>query len=298
MQRSRIIIDASTWPMIRNESLGTKRKLWLRAPDGSPWLFKQVREDGSGARGEDWAEWLVSMMATLLGIPAARIELAVRRSDQGHRRGVLSRQVIPAGHALTHGNELLARRVAGYRLSATGEVPGYTVAACLDALAGFDAPMPVGGLGDRGAPVVFVGYLILDAIVANTDRHHENWAVVQGLNSRPYLAPSFDHGSSLGFQESDQRRERLLEDDRVEAWVGRARTKFEGRPHPVAAALDGMSRLPSAAAGQWRQRVATLDLDAWASAVEQVPDHLMSESARTFAVRIVQLNREALLDGH
>lgn len=45
----------------------------------------------------------------------------------------------------------------------------------------------------------FAGLLVFDALVGNTDRHHENWAIVEDTG---LLAPSFDHGASLGFNAS------------------------------------------------------------------------------------------------
>ena len=51
----------------------------------------------------------------------------------------------------------------------------------------------------------FTGYLTFDALVGNTDRHHENWAVLTGSQS---LAPTYDHGASLGFNASPARRAR------------------------------------------------------------------------------------------
>jgi hypothetical protein len=78
------------------------------------------------------------------------------------------------------------------------------------------------------------GYLLLDALVANTDRHHENWSVLQHHGSS-YLVPCYDLRTCLGFQLTDaQRRERPETKDRnrtVRAWseAGRSRT-FESRP--------------------------------------------------------------------
>jgi hypothetical protein len=50
---------------------------------------------------------------------------------------------------------------------------------------------------------LFPGYLMLDALIGNTDRHHENWGarVLAGLgNGRrmAVLAPTYDHASSEG----------------------------------------------------------------------------------------------------
>ena len=59
--------------------------------------------------------------------------------------------------------------------------------------------------GVASASDLFAGYLMLDALIGNTDRHHENWAIIQA--GRQYcLAPTFDHASCLGFNLSDAER--------------------------------------------------------------------------------------------
>ena len=74
---------------------------------------------------------------------------------------------------------------------------------------------------------VFAGYLLLDALVSNQDRHHENWGVI-GTQNGLSLASSFDHASSLGRNETDYSRvERLTTKDigrSVEHYVTRARS--------------------------------------------------------------------------
>src|SRR5690606_12050768 len=75
----------------------------------------------------------------------------------------------------------------------------------------------------------FAGYLILDALISNTDRHQENWAVIDDGGER-WLSPSFDHASSLGFQLTDaERDERLTTSDHqrtVAAYANRAKSKW------------------------------------------------------------------------
>ncbi len=60
----------------------------------------------------------------------------------------------------------------------------------------------------------FIGYLLLDAWIANTDRHHENWGVVwDGEVFR--LASTFDHGAALAHSLRDEERvERMTTRDR------------------------------------------------------------------------------------
>ena len=80
---------------------------------------------------------------------------------------------------------------------------------------------------------MFVAYLLLDVLVSNQDRHHENWGIIND-DTRTYLAPTFDHAASLGRNECDSvRLKRIASKDakyRVEAYVVRARSAFYGSP--------------------------------------------------------------------
>ena len=51
----------------------------------------------------------------------------------------------------------------------------------------------------------FIGYLVFDVFIGNQDRHHENWGFVSS-SSPLYLAPTFDHGSSMACRISDETR--------------------------------------------------------------------------------------------
>ena len=111
----------------------------------------------------------------------------------------------PEVQRLDHGNELLSRADPGYADSPLRDNPLYTVAAVRHCLADVTA--------SAGAPAfdLWVGYLVLDAWVANTDRHHQNWGVlVDTRTDVSLLAPSFDHGSSLGFSLRPDRLQALL----------------------------------------------------------------------------------------
>ena len=192
------ILDVSGWPTQADEQMGSKRKVWLEGPARGSYLFKYVREDSvGGTYGDDWAEKIAAELARLVGVPTAHLHLA----DRGGLPGVISRRVNdPAEVELVHGNELLGARNAGYDKDLKREHPLYTVEAVQECLRGAGAPADHHGVRDLDAFDVWAGYLLFDAWIANTARHHENWAVLidrQADNTR--LAPSFDHGSSLGF---------------------------------------------------------------------------------------------------
>lgn len=86
-------------------------------------------------------------------------------------------------------------------------------------------------LKDLNAGDVFCGYLLLDALISNQDRHHENWAIM--LNNETgerMLCPTYDHAASLGREMRDnERSERLTTKDRnrqIPTFVGKARSEL------------------------------------------------------------------------
>ena len=43
----------------------------------------------------------------------------------------------------------------------------------------------------------FIGIMVFDALVGQTDRHEENWGIIYGKNNEYRLSPLYDNGSSL-----------------------------------------------------------------------------------------------------
>ncbi|WP_420622299.1 hypothetical protein [Candidatus Poriferisodalis sp.] len=258
-------IDVSDWLIVGDETLGTKPKRWLQHPDtGERWLMKYVTDnrnaDGSKyPKGDDWSERVANGVALRLEIPAAR-------------------------------TELLPQPVIG------GDRFAYTVDAVQQALDGVEPPSEV----TQGftAWEVFVGYLLLDAVIGNTDRHEENWAVIASPTGRR-LASTFDHASSLGFLLADERRRQHLETtDQAftpEAYADRAKSKFAGKPHPVDVVTAALARCGPAVSNYWLNRCS--DVDNLIEPIWLVPQHRMSETTRQFAERVLRRNCARLLEG-
>jgi len=299
-------VDVSGWEVINLEPQGSKPdKLWLRAPHDGPvtgrdWLFKprtvqrEVRREFF--KGDDWAEKLAAEVAAKLGVAAAQVELA-RRGDQ---LGIISRSV-SQGRALVLGNQVLSSRNPEYDPDRRGSVPGYTAAAVLGALQELEALPPAGGLAEDACSA-FAGYLSLDALIANTDRHHENWGVLTAAPGvQVALAASFDHASSFGFQLSDEEREeRLSTRDKgrdVKAFAEKGRSRyFAGTPTLLELAKSALSLCDKSAVGGYRRRLEALDEEAVNSLVRAVPADRMTHPCRKFCVRLMDINRRRLLD--
>ena len=196
--------DISIW----DEALGTKPKFWIEQ-DNERWLFKYAREN----TGEDWSEKLAFEIANAIGIQAAHVELAVCAGQPG----TLSRSFIDKkkNQGLIHGNEILAGQVFGYDPDKRFGQSDHT----LD-----NIQTAIGKLFDSSQEQVILqclaSYLVLDGLIGNTDRHHENWGLLHHpevhdgrVTGRVLLvAPTFDHASSLGRELRDDRIEQMLRD--------------------------------------------------------------------------------------
>lgn len=286
---------------VGEEPMGTKRKFWCDADDGRRYLFKYARV----GTGENWSEKIAAEVAEVLAVPHAEVDLAV---CEGHP-GTLTLAITDDQLTLTHGNELLQERRPAYPARAAYGASEHTVAIVLDAL-GQDFIHPP----ERATSTVlvtavdwFLGYLMLDALIGNTDRHHENWAVLVRLDRADRyaaLAPSYDHASSLGRELNDhERRARLEGRDRrrtVEAYCRKARSALYRNNQdtapvsPVDAFREAMRHAP-AAGRYWLDRLGATEHATLTRIVDRIPSQCMSEPARQFAVAVMATNRRALL---
>lgn len=275
------------------EQLGSKPKFWVMIED-KRWLFKEARAN----TGEDWAEKVAAEIAQAIGIHAATVELA----RYAGRRGSISLNFVDvgAGGALVHGNEILALQVTGYDKGKTFRQSDHTLENIRIAMQGL-----FGQLAD-GILTELAGYTVLDALIGNTDRHHENWGLVfqvqrEERKATLTVAPSYDHASSLGRELRDDRRSELLAGNRVdwyirrgEGGIFRASDKLHGE-NPLKLVQVAARAYPSYFQGAL-ERVAALDANVVTRIVDSVPDECASEPARRFAEAMVLNARMSLLE--
>ncbi|WP_312197563.1 hypothetical protein [Mixta calida] len=289
------------------EQLGTKEKFWFRYVDKeiNPWLFKYSREN----TGEHWSEKCAAELCRLLGIPHAEYELAQAYG----RMGVISPNMIPNQFRMVMGNEVLHSTSTDYpQPIQPGEKPvrvrEHTVSrvlACLDreAVKPPSSPYDLTGLN---AADVFCGYLMLDVLISNQDRHHENWAIMlNNETGEQFLCPTYDHAASLGREMVDaERQERLSTRDQnrqIPSFVSKARselfkTKTDKRPLLTIDAYRQSVIGRETARQHWVSRLRSLSEESIAKVFNDVPSECISESAREFAALMVVENRRRLLE--
>lgn len=288
-------IDAPT----QLEQLGTKGKFWYRTENGSRALFKE----GRPGTGENWAEKVSCEIARLLGLPHAEYELAVC----GGRLGVSSPSIVPKQGRLILGNEALARVIPNYDPAATYRDSQHTLRRVVAVLRSALVQTPLGWTCPEevtDAAGVFTGYLLLDALVGNQDRHHENWGLVFTQEGGLTLAPTFDHASSLGRNETDANREARLQTRdagrSVAHYASRARSGLYGAKtskHPLGTleAFAHAIRITPQAGRHWLRQLAAVDPAMFKMVLGQIPRDWIGPAAVHFAHELLVINRNRLL---
>ena len=271
--------------------MGSKEKVWYRKPgDRAPWLFKFPKQN----TGEHWAEKVAAEIAALLGTLHARVELAELRNGQGSA----TESFIRDGRELIHGNQVLARIVQGYNLEMKFHQSDHTLENIMMAM---DQIFPTPLTSSR-AKARLAEYLVLDALIGNTDRHHENWGIFRkrkgGLT---FVAPSFDHASSLGRELLDERRERRL----AQQDVGKYAEKGHGGifwsedqprgPSPLELVRLAYGTYPEffTPALKKLEKIDEVSID---RIIQKVPADWMTSPSRAFAMALICYNLEQLLE--
>ncbi len=286
------------------EPLGTKPKFWFKGEHNIDCLFKETTLN----TGEDWAEKIVSELCWFLGLPHVDYTLA---EWQG-KRGVVCGNFVPEGGRLVLGNELLARINPKYPDQKRFGVRQYTLRRVLAIFRTRETQIkaPLNWTSFAGVTTaldVFIGYLLLDAWIANQDRHHENWGLIVTPALTQHLAPSYDHASSLGRNETEHNRtDRLTTHDRgrsMDRYVARAKSAFFASPArkqllSTVEAFHEAGKVRPRAANAWLQRLAAVSAYDVQQLFAKIPNDRITPVAVEFALKMLALNRQRLLALH
>ena len=288
------------------EYLGTKDKFWY-IHNGENFLFKSIQVLGRNNKlhlrpGEDCAEKIACEIAKLLYIPHVHYELA----DYSGLRGVVSKNFISKdkGESLISGNELLEK------ISFNGddkEVVHQQLPRVIAVMETMTMRKPLGfntRSNIKSAGEFFVGYLMLDALISNQDRHNENWGMIQRVNGKRHLALSFDHGASLGKNITDEeKKERMNSNDigrNVSTYTGRAKSWFylsndKSTRLKVMEAFIQFGKIYPNAYKAWIRRLIKIDDKEFNNIINRIPNSLMSEISKKFAFEMIKCNKHTII---
>lgn len=286
------------------ETLGTKPKFWWFSKSGTRMLFK-AEDRGTG---EDWAEKISCELCELLQMPHVHYEMAHEyHTGEPKRPGVICENLVKSPLSLVLGNQLLFQKDNRYPLDerAKYKVRMHTVDAIVAVLRELQPPR---GYRTHDAVTsaldVFLGYVMLDAWIANQDRHHGNWGAVSDERGELYLAPTFDHGAALARLLTDtEREERMQTRDRgrsLATYVTKARSACyaDVSSEKTLSSLDCFTEFASyapAAAKAWQQRLQAIGEKDVSAIVRRIPASRMSDIARGFTLELLNENKKRLL---
>lgn len=307
MPNDRYFVVPVEMPARVMENRGSRRKYWVLGQDGkTDWLLKFPRP----GTGEHWAEKVASEIGRLIGVNTARVELA----QVGDQLATVCQSFMTVEDDLDsddspmttwfHGSEFLDLVIAEYDILNVRPNRRHNVKniiTCVLHLTGFGGLNPM-----RWNRILedLASYALLDGLIGNTDRHHENWMIAYTIDAGNVwfsVAPSFDHASSLGRELQDSRRERYLNSpsgvlDYLRRGQGgvfvdqnRARA-----PSPLRLA-QMIGRWEPEIGRSWAELLNAVPSEEFRSIIERVPDEFMSGVAREFAHQVVITSRSELL---
>jgi hypothetical protein len=147
-----------------SEEMGTKEKFWFRHQDLGLCLYKKARSN----TGEDWAEKIASELCNLLGLPHAKYEMGIFNDENG----IVSPSFVPENSDLVLGNEVLANILLDYPKK--NQLPSqHTISNVFKAIGDTSINLPLDWKPPQNinnALDTFIGYLLLDAWIGNSDR--------------------------------------------------------------------------------------------------------------------------------
>ena len=289
------------------EGRGTRRKLWVVRKDSqTKWLLKFPRP----GTGEHWAEKLAAEIGRLINVNTAHVELA----RSGVDLATICRSFLPdqddsyydIGPEIIwlHGSEFLDWVSPAYDVHRVWSNRAHNIKniiAAIVEIAGVGSMNPMAGWDTMMEDLA--SYALLDGLVGNTDRHHQNWMVAYVENAgdiRMHVLPSFDHASSLGRELLDERRERILYSNDVLNYLkkGHGGVFVDGThgraPSPLRLA-QLLCRWKPRLARTWFDRLNSVPDTEFRSVIDRIPPEFMSDIAKEFAFQVMVTSKVELL---
>lgn len=292
------------------EQLGTKEKFWFddvwNGTD-EKYLFKYSRAN----TGEHWSEKGAEELCKYLHIPHAEYHFA---KSEG-RLGVLTANLAPDGYEMIMGNQVLytlnpeVYPMPEHSDDSFMHIKEHTTDFIFESFQKYNILPPENSsrvLSHLDASDIFCGYLMLDTLISNQDRHHENWAVlVNSKIGQVSLCPTFDHAASLGRELTDiVRKDRLYTKDQyrsIESFVSRARSELfdhnkHKKPLKTIDAFYYSVKDRETTKQFWLSMLEKLTEEKVISIFNSFPDNVITPLAREFATKMIMANKNRLLE--
>ena len=290
--------------------MGTKQKFWYE--EGSPFDSLSLFKAGRTNTGENWAEIIAAQIAAALMLPSAEYQFARCVIQNEIIHGTITPTLIKEPTSrMIHGNELLDRYSEITKETAEYDPDSrkhHTLTRAIAYLSQDFLLPPIDCITSEARSTAldfFVGYIIFDALIGNQDRHAENWAIIRRADDTYHLCPTYDHGSSLGRNESDDKRISLLEtkdkNNNIEAYCKRATSGFYPQPGSrksikLFECTEIIGKIRKPAFAEWQKILEkSISNDLLDSIINPIPETIMTDTSKVFTKKYIKCNRDRLL---
>ncbi|MQR87047.1 toxin HipA [Bacillus megaterium] len=277
-----MIEDISNWKKDETkEATGTREKFWLINPQTEKnYLFKLPTEN----TGEIWAEKIAAEVEKIMGLKMMNVEIA---TYQG-RKGLLLENFVDYGNEeFYNGGDLLDPIVENFDPK---YLPHYTFSNIVDSLVAFSFEGEI------------IKIIIFDALIANQDRHCENWGVIQkNVDGQFRFAPIFDNGASLGFNNTEERVHLMFKDKNMfESFTNKGKSTIgvesvRKRPKIKVLLEEVHSRFPEIVKNEI-QRLEYLQKEGIKHIVNSLPSEVISETHKIWVEKLLLYRKEWLIN--
>ena len=218
------IQDVSSWEKVSEEPRGKRPKFWVK-DDRRQWLRKAPRVSRPL---EPAIEATTLRLALASGLAAPESRACEWTDDEGSHRGILvARFLDDPLESLAEGIQLLRGRDPAYDPELRGE---HTLDRIRAALTALEQDHPQAQLLQA-----FCDMLFLDAWIGTSDRHQENWGMIN-FPTGVKLAPIYDTAACLGVELQPEHRllARVPSKDELKKYVERCSSGFgRGQNHLI-----------------------------------------------------------------
>ncbi|WP_348921415.1 HipA domain-containing protein [Enterococcus rotai] len=258
--------DVSDWEICDDWTTGTREKKWLLSKEKEKWLFKEPKIEG-----EMYAEVVAYLLGTkIFNLEVPETHFAIFKG----KKGVISK-------AFTIDNIQLIEAVDFFGPEFNeSDLKMYTIEQSLEVAKSFDEEE------------TFIAMCIFDYIIANQDRHCQNWGVLlNGKHSDQKMAPFYDNGSSLlnGYNE-DKVNSMLSNTPEFEAFTNRAQSIFTVGQEEKPKANKLFSFLINYDRDIFKKSLARFnhcDCDIILNTIKKVPSDIISNERKTLIAKLI-----------
>ena len=198
--------------------------------------------------------------------------------------GVIMENFVPKGHELLDGGNLLLKTIPDFKVDC---LDYYTIENVMNEISKFEM--------DKS----FIELCVFDFLIASTDRHCENWGVIQNMGEYCF-APLFDNGDALGFNVTDEKLIIYKNNQMAfEAFTNRAKTLFEIDGKKRSKVKDLLNYLYNLNEEIMTEVIADfkfLNYNDVLSIISKVPEELMSQEQKSWVERLIKYRHDWLVN--